>query len=321
MPDSRSSPLLQLMLDAIVEARPDLSAEKKIVLVSVTNSPRGKTVAIAQHGRERFVLRIARSDAMLRDEARSFVVLRRLEVNGAVCAKVPRPVIEGLAGGLRFFVQGHLPGSALAASLRPDNRAGYLAQVEAFLRGLNCDPSDPVPIAIDSLQGAWVGQPMVPFVLQHIDDPALRARTRDLIDGALRGARGRLGVVHGDFGASNILVEGERLTGVIDWEASHDHGLPVLDSFNYLDATHRHCNPGLEIADTLPLLASGEWPVQGEMEFLKRSFDRCAMDFRLRRGIAILYLFFHIGPQLRFVSTESGPRERLNRVLQRLAVG
>ena len=39
------------------------------------------------------------------------------------------------------------------------------------------------------------------------------------------------------------------------------------------------------------------------------------MDFRFRAGLALLYFFFHIGPQLRFVATEGGPKVRLERMV------
>lgn len=69
------------------------------------------------------------------------------------------------------------------------------------------------------------------------------------------GAQDHAGVSCGDFGGSNILIH-DRLSGVIDWEADDD-GLPVLDAFNYLDATYRQCVPGLSITDTVPLLVEG----------------------------------------------------------------
>lgn len=313
--DARPS-LLGAMLAALGEACPGPQPGPRPELVQVTNSERGKSVAIASRGTERFVVRIARSPAMLEDEARSFAVLLRLQSNAGVAGRVPRPLLDGAAGGLRYFVQSHLQGSPLTRVLDAASREAYLKEAEAFLRELNPGPPEASPIAVDTLQGAWVGQPMVPFVLQHIEDASLRAKTRALLDETLRGASSRVGIVHGDFGTGNILVEGGRLTGVIAWEASHDRGLPVLDAFNYLDATHRFCSKGPDIVDTLPMLARGEWPVRGEIEFLRRSFERCGVDFRFRAGLALLYFFFHIGPQLRFVATEGGPKVRLERMVR-----
>jgi hypothetical protein len=38
--------------------------------------------------------------------------------------------------------------------------------------------------------------------------------------------------VHGDFWTGNLLVEGNRLTGVIDWSAGGSDGLPMLDALH-----------------------------------------------------------------------------------------
>lgn len=315
---SPSSSVLQSMTESVLRACPEFPCGDRTALLNVANSGRGKSVAIASSGRGKFVLRIPRSAAMLEDETRSFAVLRRLESNADVKDRVPRPLAAGSVGGLCYFAQSYLPGSPLTTALDARSRGFYLGEVEAFLRSLNREFPGPAPIAVDSLCGAWVGQPMVPYVLQHIEDASLRARARTLIDDSLRGASGRHGIVHGDFGAGNILVQRDRLVGVIDWEAAHEDGLPLLDSFNYLDATHRQCSKGTDIVDTIPLLATGEWPVREEIEFLRRSFDHCGVDFSRRKGMAVLYFLFHIGPQLRFSASESGPKARLQRVLRRL---
>lgn len=313
--------LLEAMLHSLSRTCTDSSQDTSCELLRVTNSARGKSVAIAAHGNVRFVLRIARSPAMLKDEARSYEVLRRLVSNAGVSGMVPRPLAVGQQGGLHYFAQSHLHGVPLTTVLRAANRSAYLREAEAFLQALNPMPAATSPVAVDDLQGAWVGQPMVPFVLQHIADASLRARTKALLEESLGGISGRLGIVHGDFGAGNILVDRGRLAGVIDWEASHERGLPLLDAFNYLDATHRFCSRRLDITDTLPMLALGQWPLPDEMEFLQRCFDRCAVDFRFRRGVALLYLFFHIGPQLRFAATERGPIARLEGILRMMLPG
>ena len=159
---------------------------------------------------------------------------------------------------------------------------------------------------------------MAEFVLRHVVDPSLRARAKSMIDETLLGATSRLGIVHGDFGTGNILVSGSRITGVIDWEAARCGAPPVLDAFNYLDSVHRTCNKGLSIVDTLPMLAEGDWPIPGEMDFLRESFRRSGVDFRFRKGFALMYFLFHIGPQLRFASEEQGPKRRLEQVLRRM---
>jgi hypothetical protein len=39
--------------------------------------------------------------------------------------------------------------------------------------------------------------------------------------------------VHGDFWAGNLLIEGDRLLGVIDWSAGGPDGLPLMDTLHF----------------------------------------------------------------------------------------
>jgi hypothetical protein len=159
---------------------------------------------------------------------------------------------------------------------------------------------------------------MIPFVLRHLESVELRERAAEAVARALERVACRRGIVHGDFGTGNILVDDGHISGVIDWEASYDDGPPVFDAINLLDAVHRHCHPGAGLVDTLPALASGDWPVAGEIAFLRAMFDRCGADFENLGAFVMLYLIFHVGPQLRYVRSDPGPAFRLERVLRRL---
>lgn len=287
-------------------------------LLRVLNSTRGKSIAFVESHGARVIVRIARSQVMLADEARSFQVLRLAHANPAVRTQVPRPLYSGVVEGVSYFAQSHVAGVPLSTRISEANRGAYLREVDAFLRALNAGLEERPTARVDDIGGPEVGQPMVEFVLRHVDDATLRAKARSLIGEALHGAMSRLGIVHGDFGTGNIMVDGPRITGVIDWEAARSGAPPVLDAFNYLDSAHRSCSRGLSIVDTLPLLAHGAWPVAGELDFLREFFRYCDIDFRFRRGFALLYFLFHIGPQLRYSSMDDGPKHRLEQVLRRI---
>lgn len=284
----------------------------------VLNSFREKSVVLLDSGEERAVVRIPRSELMREDEARSHQVLQRLQSNSAISRRVPRPLVTDEIGGVWFFVQTHLEGVPLSTLISNRNRPAYLREADDFLRALNPQlPGSPVR-PIHDTPGATMAEPIREFVLRQIPDVGLQADSRALIDESLRGAQSRLGVVHGDFGAANILVTGSRISGVIDWEASREGAPPVLDAFNYLDSTHRACSSGQPSVDAVPLLAEGDWPITGEMDFLRDFFTYCGVDFRFRRGFALLYLLSHIGLQLRFPNRSEGPIVRLENVLQQL---
>ena len=113
-----------------------------------------------------------------------------------------------------------------------------------------CDPSDPSP------QTRLESGPVA-------DDPALPAA----LD-ALSAARSRLArrsaactAVHGDFWMGNLLLAGDQITGVCDWEHFRPAGPPtadlarlVLASVTYLD---RHTRPGHRVRRLPGLRAHG----------------------------------------------------------------
>lgn len=287
-------------------------------ILRVINSARGKSIALVAYGESRIVVRVARSTVMLEDEARSYEVLKQIAGRAVVAGKVPHPLGAGAIGNVSFFVQSALGGAPLRTKIKGSNRAAYLREVDRFLRALNPHLPAVRSVSLDDELAASILGPMTQFALQHVSDTGLRAEAIALLADSLRGATIRPGIVHGDFGPANILVDGTRITGVIDWEAARALGPPILDAFNYLDSAHRACSRNMSIVDTLPLLAGSDWPIPGELEFLEEFFRYCGVDFRFQKGFALLYSLFHFGPQLRFANTDHGPKRRLEGLLRRL---
>jgi hypothetical protein len=288
----------------------------------VGNSSRGKSLALATTGETGVVIHLPRWPVALQDEAEAHRLLRDLQGNPRVAARVPRPRCEGTIGGQTFFAESRLPGVPLRAALaRNGSRAArlrWLRQADAFLRGLNPELDGQPAMALDEGDAGADIRTMLDRVLAHIADAGLREATRAMFEASTIGAASRMGIVHGDFGCSNILVSGGAITGVIDWEASRRAAPPVLDAFNFVDSIGRSCDPRLSIVETIPMLAEGEWPVVEELDFLHRFLDYCGIDRRHRKGFALLYFLFHVGPQLRFADSEEGPKRRMQQVLRRL---
>lgn len=116
-----------------------------------------------------------------------------------------------------------------------------------------CDPGDP---SDPSPETRLVGGPVA-------DDPALPAALDVLSAARSRLARLRAprSAVHGDFWMGNLLVGGDRVTGVCDWEyfrpvgpATADLARLVLVGVTYLD---RHTRPGRPVRKLPGLRAHG----------------------------------------------------------------
>ena len=140
------------------------------------------------------------------------------------------PVAEVVADGLDDPVLGSewtivegLPGSADPRAILDANDAALLDQVAAALAAVHRMPApeSAVPDVLADLRAAHeaLGQPHPVF------DAAFAALERD---------RGQVGpgagdaFVHGDFRMGNLLVDGDRLTAVLDWELAH-RGDPLED--------------------------------------------------------------------------------------------
>lgn len=312
------------LLDAIVDwtARTPAGAQPRANWLRVNNSPRGKSLALATAGDAGVVIRLPRWPVALQDEAEAHRLLHDLQGNPHIAARVPRPLCNRTIGGQKFFAESRLPGIPLREALSRNGsraaRLSWLRQADAFLRALNPELERQSAMALDDGDAGTDIRAMLDRVLAHVADAGLREATRAMFEASTIGATSRIGIVHGDFGCSNILVSDGAISGVIDWEASRRAAPPVLDAFNYVDSVGRSCDARLSILDTIPMLAEAEWPIVEELEFLHGFLDYCGIDRRHRRGFALLYFLFHVGPQLRFADREDGPKRRMQQVLRRL---
>jgi len=97
--------------------------------------------------------------------------------------------------------------------------------------------------------------------------------------------------VHGDFWAGNLLVSGDRVTGVVDWEAGSTCGDPVGDlvrfALSYALYLDRHTRPGARVHGH-PGLRAGRWGAGVEYAIAGDGwFPDLFRDF-VRRGLARL---------------------------------
>lgn len=286
------------------------------------NSSRGKSLILAGSAERSMIIHVPRGSVARADMANAHRLLHELQEIPAIARRVPRPLGHGTIGEQPWYAESRLVGAPLASLLsknaKPAARHGWLRETEAFLYALNSQLEGQAALPVTEGQTGADMRAMLDRLSMHLPDDGLRRATRSLFDHWTQGACSRIGLVHGDFGAGNLFVAGGTITGVIDWEAARVAGPPVLDASNYLDSVARCCSMSLTIVDTIPMLACGEWPDEVELAFLRRFFEHCGIDFRFLRAFALLYFLFHVGPQMRFATSETGPIHRSEQVLRRL---
>jgi aminoglycoside phosphotransferase (APT) family kinase protein len=274
-------------------------------------SGKNKTIVFLGAKHSRWVARLPWSPQSQDAERRAHHVLRQLVQRPVLAPMLPQPVHHGVVNGQDVMVETLLPGRPLAALLTPANREHFGAQAGAFLAELN-----PADCALGGDLMKRFGQPLLDSVAPHLPDPSMLATLHSILRDALDGVRCRVGLVHGDFGTRNILVEGQRITGVIDWENARIEAPLIFDVMNYLDSAQRRVERGQTLLDTIPMLASGRWPHLVEAALLQRELAAGHVDQRGRHGLAILFWLNHVGPQLSLSGRDGVDRSRFLSVLE-----
>lgn len=151
--------------------------------------------------------------------------LRALRPPPPVAARLPRPLASGDRGLGGWLLEDRLRGVVPAAveGVLADDCVDFLVALHGCGRGDRGASLARSADVVNSLSGA--------------PRDGLR-RLAERLDEELTGLP--RGFAHGDFWRRNLLVDGGRLVGVVDWEHAGDGRLPLLDLLQ-LVATHpRH---------------------------------------------------------------------------------
>jgi hypothetical protein len=105
--------------------------------------------------------------------------------------------------------------------------------------------------------------------------------------------------VHGDFWIGNLLIEEDRLTGVIDWSGGGPDGLPLIDALHLgVSSIRERTGEPLGVAVAVHLLSGNE---SAASEVLGPSLDRLGMKLSADelRALVVAYWFDALARDLR----------------------
>jgi Phosphotransferase enzyme family len=197
------------------------------------------------------VLRIALGQPakQLLDQREALTELGRAPVSPGVRRLVPWQLGSGRAGLAVWSLERRLPGAA--PSLATVRR--ILPECVDFLVGLHrCRTVEAVPASL--LPSAEVVAGFLPGAA-GARAIALAARIEEAVAHLPRG------FAHGDLCRENLLVDGDRLVGIVDWEAAGPGRLPGCDLFQLLataERERRRCSLGEALLGAvLPALRAG----------------------------------------------------------------
>jgi hypothetical protein len=233
-----------------------LSGPARGVLLSLSRDPDAKITFVATSGsgpREQLAVKVPttpRASTAVETEGRMLVALRRLPL-GTLHDTVPRYVESVQEDGSTVLVSTLVTGTPMSVgyhrylhTARPDavradfRRAGDWLREFQRQTGAATDSLIWPTTVHDEVAGRWDGHPDLPAALARL------AAARD----RLYGLSTPVTVVHGDFWFGNVLVTGDEVTGVIDWEAGSPAGCPLRDlvrfALSYCLYLDRHTRPG-----------------------------------------------------------------------------
>jgi aminoglycoside phosphotransferase (APT) family kinase protein len=173
---------------------------------------------------ERYAFRFPRREVGISGTEREIAILPKL------APLLPRPVPAPLYVGRPaeeypwpFFGSLLLPGREVAeAGLDDESRLGVALQVAEFLRGLHSvELEQPLPVDVNSRADMSRRVPLAREIVAEVEQLGIwRAPSSvpAILDEAERLPPAELtAVVHGDLHFRQVLVDGRRVTGVIDW--------------------------------------------------------------------------------------------------------
>lgn len=293
-----ANPFLTRIAAEIGQRLPGQDSSVQIESFHVTGKE--KAVMRGTVGGQPVMINIPCNAAALAAQERHYAFLERALGLPDLAGVVPRPMVRGRLQNASYYVESVVTGKPMREEIVRRGRTFMLPEVSKLLRAMNSDPSslDRTTLAGEEFE-RLVERPSRK-ILEVLDDPELAKEIKARLFERLHGMPIRCGLLHGDFSVHNIFAHDGRVSGLIDWEDVHSAGLPILDALNYLESVQRAFNPGLTLADTIPLLATANWPVDEERRFLAESYEYLGFDQGLQLELAILYWLYHVGPQLEY---------------------
>jgi aminoglycoside phosphotransferase len=147
---------------------------------------------------------------------------------------LPRTLASGEVGGLHFVLESRLPGADLRAVAPGPARERVVDAAVAAITDLQARTAVVAPVDAATLEG-WVHRPaaQVRRVTRGGHAAALDRLVAELV-GDLAGRAVARSWMHGDYNATNVLVDGSRISGIVDWCEARQDGPVAADTATLL---------------------------------------------------------------------------------------
>jgi hypothetical protein len=302
----------------LAEQAASLSArdgELRAADAQITSTGMAVVEAAGPDGGPRFVIKLPATPQAAEGLRRESDVLAELHADdrlGEWRDLIPLPLAEGEARGRPYRVDAALPGSAPLGPTRESDRGRLLEAAAETIEVLHTSTASATE-GDRALAERWVDAPLEDLWPRPPRRGGLRARIerlRDELHGALLGGIFSTSWIHGDYWLGNLLLSGESVTGIVDWDAAAPDE-PALHDVLHLVLSTRRMATGDELGTLVRAhLRGAPWPEE-ERRLLERHAGWGHDGVLPERHALLLYWLRQVAAHARQQSGRSGPRYRV----------
>ena len=228
-------------------------------------------------------------------------------------AKLPRVIAQFDMGAYRCFVLSEISGMTIdracpGTTLATRNAMRFLSELHVATIERNPHSSTKGAAHVETLFSRAVAR--------YPDLSGEFRKLAELVQVRLSKQESLFVWQHGDFKLENVILHSKSLNvaGVIDWELSEEHGLPILDLL-YLIAYNRSTREKMRISDVYRK-AILPWKFSGEENRLLQTYEKwVGLNISDKALWATLYMVHDVGVRYTFNLTVPDERARLEQLL------
>lgn len=266
---------------------------RKLTITDFGLSRKEKVILKGRFGDLPTIIRVPLNRPALGSEQRNAAMLANLESRKDLVSILPRALISGQLCKLHYFVESWVPGSPLRQVIAENGPSAMLSDVSELLDLLN-------PRVILTELGSD-GDPIYDIevterlrkLLDFIHDAGERLALERYFSERVRGLRVPVGIVHGDFSLSNILIFQGAISGVIDWESGSTTNSPIFDAINYLTSVTRLLS-GEKAGTSILRVAAHQYGSAELAHFIARRYEIWNVNQESHQALVFVKWLHHI---------------------------
>jgi hypothetical protein len=210
--------------------------------------------------------------------------------------KCPKPLVYGAENNQRFFVEQSIQGKLLFyfdwASIRQ-----FYHPVRQLLVEWDQQLASHGRLLTNDWYRRQVTGPLE-NLKSFIQVEGVFQKVQSYFEKHLMGANLICGLRHGDLSISNVFVEKQRISGIIDWEQYDFEGIPFFNAIDFLGRAKRGGHESRCLEDVLKDILGGKFSCAEEQVFFEECCQRWDVHLGMQEALLFLYWIQYVNGQL-----------------------